>query len=78
MKKKYKEIIRYLVVGVLTTVVSLFTYYACVFTFLDPKRALQLQIANILAWIVAVTFAYFTSRFFFFKIHKKKMIGQEK
>ena len=34
--QKYKEIIRYLIVGVLTTVVSLASYYLCVYTILDP------------------------------------------
>ena len=29
---KYKEIINYLIFGVLTTVVSLATYYICVYT----------------------------------------------
>ena len=31
---KYSEIIRYLIIGVLTTLVSLLTYYLCVHTFL--------------------------------------------
>lgn len=55
--KKYKEIINYLIVGVLTTVVSLGTYYVCVLTVLNPDNALQLQIANIISWIAAVAFA---------------------
>ena len=37
MKKNYREIIRYLIVGVLTTVVSLAVYYVCVLTFLNRK-----------------------------------------
>lgn len=64
---KYKEIINYLIVGVLTTVVSLATYYGCVLTFLDPTNGVQLQIANIISWIAAVTFAYFTNRKFVFE-----------
>ena len=50
---KYREIISYLIVGGLTTVVSLGVYYACVFTFLDPDKPVQLQIANIISWIAA-------------------------
>lgn len=61
------EITRYLVVGVLTTVVSLGVYYGLVLTILDPNNALQLQIANVISWIAAVTFAYFTNRIFVFK-----------
>ena len=64
--KKYKEIINYLIFGVLTTVVSLIVYYVAVYTFLNPENAVQLQIANILSWIAGVTFAYFTSRKYVF------------
>ena len=65
--KKYDEIIRYLIFGVLTTVVSLLTYYLLVYTVFDPSRALELQITNVIAWIVSVTFAYFTNRKYVFK-----------
>ena len=64
MKEQYREIIRYLVVGLLTTIVSLVTYYTCVLFFLNPQSALELQMANICSWIVAVTFAYVTNRVF--------------
>ena len=36
-------------------------------TFLDPTNKIELQIANIISWILAVTFAYFTNRIFVFK-----------
>lgn len=65
--KKYEEIIRYLIIGVLTTIVSLATYYILVYTILDPNNAIELQITNIISWIVAVTFAYFTNRKYVFK-----------
>ena len=64
---KYKEIINYLIVGGLTTVISLIVYYVSVYTFLNPDNALQLQIANIISWIAGVTFAYFTNRKFVFE-----------
>lgn len=64
---KYKEIINYLIVGGLTTVVSLGVYYGCVLTFLNPDSAVQLQAANIISWIAAVTFAYFTNRKYVFE-----------
>lgn len=64
---KYKEIINYLIVGVLTTVVSLGVYYICTVTFLNPKNAFQLQVANIISWICAVIFAYFTNRKYVFE-----------
>ena len=59
---KYKEIIMYLIAGVLTTIVSLGVYYLCVLTILDPHNPVQLQAANVISWIAAVTFAYFTNR----------------
>lgn len=65
--KKYKEIINYLIFGVLTTVVSLLVYYISVYTILDPENAFQLQIANIISWIAGVVFAYFTNRKFVFE-----------
>ena len=64
---KYREIIIYLIVGVLTTIVSLFSYYICVNTILDPNNGIELQIANIISWSLAVLFAYFANRIFVFK-----------
>lgn len=74
--KKYEEIINYVIVGGLTTVVSLVTYYACVFTFLNPKDALQLQIANIISWIFAVLFAYFANRKYVFKSKSQNKLNE--
>lgn len=65
--KKYKEIINYLIVGGLTTVVSLAVYYACVLSIFNPDEPVQLQAANIISWIAAVTFAYFTNRKYVFE-----------
>lgn len=71
-----REIISYLIVGGLTTVVSLAVYYACVLTFLDPNKPVQLQIANIISWIAAVTFAYFTNRKYVFESHDPDMLRE--
>ncbi|NLH63254.1 MAG: GtrA family protein, partial [Erysipelotrichaceae bacterium] len=73
---KYKELFDYLVVGVLTTVISLAIYYLCIWTFADPKNAVLLQVANILSWIVSVAFAYVMSRKFVFH-SKNSNIAQE-
>ena len=67
LMKKYGEIIRYLIIGGLTTLVSLGTYYILVWTILDPEDPFQLQVANVVSWIAAVTFAYFTNRSFVFR-----------
>ena len=74
--RKHKEIINYLIVGGLTTVVSLAVYYGSVLTFLNPRDALQLQAANILSWICAVAFAYVTTRVFVFE-SKSQAVARE-
>lgn len=63
---KYKEIINYLIFGVLTTIVSLCVYYGLTFTILNPDNAINLQIANVISWIAGVIFAYITNRKFVF------------
>ena len=73
---KYKEIINYLIVGGLTTVVSLASYYICVLTFLDPQDAIQLQIANVISWILSVSFAYYTNRRFVFESKNSNIIKE--
>ncbi len=75
-KDNFWEIIRYLIVGVLTTVVSLGVYYLCVFTFLNPQDALQLQAANVISWVCAVAFAYVTNRIFVFRSHEKNWVRE--
>lgn len=74
--KKYEEIINYLIVGGLTTVVSLGSYYLCILTFLSPDIWYQLQAANIISWICAVTFAYFANRTFVFKSKNKNKLKE--
>lgn len=60
--KKYSEIIKYLIVGVLTTVVNMIFFYALTYFLLDGNNAIQLQIANVISWIGSVTFAYIANR----------------
>lgn len=64
---KYKEIINYLIFGILTTLVNLITKYILLFTILNPTNGFQLQIAIIISWIAGVLFAYFTNRKFVFE-----------
>ena len=60
--KKYFEIINYLVVGVLTTLVSIIIYW--LFTKLFH---VNYMISNIISWIGSVSFAYVTNKKFVFK-----------
>ena len=75
---KYKDIIYYLIFGVLTTVVSLTVYYFFTLAILNPNDPFLLQIANILSWIAGVLFAYFTNRRYVFNSNgsKKKEISK--
>lgn len=69
--KKNEEIINYLIIGFSTTLISLIVYYLCVYTIFNPKNPILLQCANIISWIVSVTFAYFTNRSIVFKSKNK-------
>ena len=74
MKKiytKYKEIINYIIVGGLTTCVSLLTYYLLTFTILNPNISIELQIATIISWIISVLFAFFTNKKYVFESKNK-------
>ena len=64
---EHKEVVLYLIFGVLTTVVSLIVKYALLFTVLEASNAFELQLAVVISWIAAVLFAYFTNRAFVFE-----------
>lgn len=74
--KKYEEIINYLIVGVMTTVVSLIFYFISTRTFLDPEIPIQLQIANLIKWVTGVTFAYVTNKIFVFKSKRRDYLKE--
>lgn len=61
-QERFKEIILYLIFGVLTTVVNIVVYFIC-------SRFLYLDVlsSNIIAWLLSVLFAYITNRKFVFK-----------
>lgn len=72
---KYKEIINYLIFGVLTTVVSIVTYILFANLLFSEKTDITVQISNVLSWICAVIFAYVTNRKYVFN---SKSQGKEK
>lgn len=74
--KKYEEIINYLIIGVLTTVVNLAVKYALLFTVLNASDATELQIAVIISWIIACLFAYITNRKIVFKSKSTKILKE--
>ncbi len=67
---KNKEIINYIIVGGLTTVVSIVTYFLF-------RLVMNVMIINvILSWVCAVSFAYITNRRFVFESKNKKVIKE--
>ena len=68
---KYKEIINYVIVGGLTTVVSIASFYIVRFFILTANNQLHIQIATIISWILAVLFAFFANKKYVFESKKK-------
>ena len=62
-----KEVVLYLVFGVLTTLVDTIVFYIC-----NYILNIHYVIATCLAWIFAVLFAYITNKFFVFSDIKNK------
>ena len=65
--KKYQEIIAYLIVGVLNTIVSLAAWYICAYTILDAQVPWQNVVLSIINWVVGVLFGYVMNRKYVFK-----------
>ena len=64
---KYEEIIVYLIVGVLNTIVSWAAFFICAYTILDAQVVWQNILLNAISWIVGVVFGYFMNRKYVFK-----------
>ena len=67
MCKKHREIIAYVICGGATTLVSLVTYYLFVEFIFNVNNAFELQLTNVLSWIISVAFAFVTNRIFVFQ-----------
>ena len=65
--RKYDEIIRYIIAGILTTIVSITSYN------LLRNINIDYKICTILSWILAVIFAYFINKLFVFKSQKNNI-----
>ena len=74
--KKYKEVVMYLIFGVLTTIVSLVSYYLLTITIFNPDNAILLQVANVLSWIISVLFAYITNRKYVFESKNNNILKE--
>lgn len=65
---KYRELITYLVFGVLTTVVNYLVYLPCY-----NLWGLNASVSNVIAWVVAVAFAFLTNKPFVFRSYDWSM-----
>ncbi len=72
---KYEEIIVYLIVGVINTIVS---WAACflVELFLDPDISWQNFVINTVGWVAGVVFGYFANRKYVFKSTNPEMLKE--
>ena len=73
---KIREIIAYLIIGFLTTVINLLVYYVCTKYFLSPEKIINVEISNVIAWIIAVIFAYITNRVIVFRSNNEKVLSE--
>lgn len=64
---KYEEIITYLIVGVLNTLVSWGAWFLCDFTILDAQVVWQNVALSLISWGVGVVFGYVMNRKYVFK-----------
>ena len=64
---KHEEIIVYLIVGFLNTIVSLGAWYLCANTILDAQVVWQNFVLGVISWVVGVLFGYVMNRKYVFK-----------
>lgn len=64
--KKYCEVINYLIFGILTTFISIVSYYLLGLV-LNLENNIIFIFTNIISWLIAVTFAYITNKKYVFK-----------
>ncbi len=73
---KYKEIIIYLIVGVLNTIVSWGACFLVEWLLLDPDISWQNDIINTIGWVAGVLFAYPMNRKFVFESKNPKIFKE--
>lgn len=66
-----KELISYLIFGVLTTVVNIVVYYV-----FNTWLQVNYLVSNAIAWIASVLFAYITNRKYVFESENTSMINE--
>ena len=66
---KNKEMVLYLIFGVLTTLVNILSYL-----FFSKICGINILISNIMAWFFSIVFAYVTNRILVFESKNKKIL----
>lgn len=72
-REEMLELVRYLIAGVLTTLVSLVVSYGCYILLsenhtINGANTLQLMVGNAVSWVVAVLFAFWINRKMVFRV----------
>lgn len=70
---KYKEVIMYLIFGVLTTVVNIVVYFVMADT---SMMHIHYMISNVTAWFLSVLFAYITNRKYVFESKSQNILKE--
>ena len=73
---KYREILIYLVVGVLTTIFSWIACFICEHFFLDPAVTWPNAVINTIGWAAGVCFAYPLNRRLVFRSSNPKILKE--
>ena len=68
---KCREVLMYLLFGGLTTLVNILSF------FILRKLSVSVYISNLIAWVVAVLFAFITNKLFVFESKDKSKSGKE-
>ena len=76
MYRQYEEIIKYVIIGGITTCIGVGSKWGLLFTIFDANNWLELQLAIIISWIFAVSFAYVANRIFVFKSNNKNIFKE--
>lgn len=58
---KYREVLMYLIFGVLTTVINILVFYI-----FKDTLTIDYRTSNVIAWFVSVLFAFITNKYFVF------------
>ncbi len=69
--QKYREVIMYLIFGVLTTLVNIVSFFL-----LSDILKINWMPSNVASWIISVLFAYFTNKKYVFDSKNKKIIKE--